>query len=98
MHTVRHKNLKPHIDRTNLKDVTIKVGRSLKIECKVQGEPAPECHYEDKNGKILANDKHITIISPDYFTEFNLENAQRKHAGPLTIKAGMLFFSYVLKR
>lgn len=43
--------------------------------------------WVDKNGKILSNDKHITINSPEYFTEFKLENAQRKHAGPLTVKA-----------
>lgn len=29
LHTVRFKNLKPHIDRTNLKDITIKVGRNV---------------------------------------------------------------------
>ena len=87
LHTVRHKNLKPHIDRTNLKDITVKVGRNVVIDAKVAGEPPADVTWIDKNGKILSNDKHITINSPEYFTEFKLENAQRKHDGPLTIKA-----------
>ena len=86
-HTVRFKNLKPNIDRTNLTDITIKVGRTLHLEAKVQGEPAPTVTWHGKEDKVLPNDKHITINSPDYFTEITIDNIQRKHAGPLTVKA-----------
>ena len=86
-HTVKFKNLKPHIDRTNLKDITIKIGRTLKLEAKVSGEPPATVTWHGKEDKILANDKHININSPDYFTEFTIENAQRKHAGPLKVRA-----------
>ena len=86
-HTVRFKNLKPHIDRTNLTDVTIKVGRTLHLEAAVAGEPPATVTWHGKEDKILSIDKHISINSPDYFTEITIDNIQRKHAGPLTVKA-----------
>lgn len=92
-HIVKHRNLKPHIDRTNLKDITIKIGRTLKLEANVAGEPPATVTWHGKDDKLLANDKHITINSPDYFTEFTIENAQRKHAGPLTVKGKILIIN-----
>jgi len=86
LHTVRFKHLAPKIDRTNIKDITVKVGRNVKLEAKVAGEEPPRVEYT-LNGKILGNDKHITINNPDYFTELTIEGVQRKHAGPITIKA-----------
>ena len=37
MHTVKHRNLKPHIDRTNLVNKTVKMGKSCKFTADVLG-------------------------------------------------------------
>lgn len=39
LHTVRHKNLKPYIDRTYLKDLDIVIGKNHRFTAKVAGEP-----------------------------------------------------------
>lgn len=37
-HTVKHRNLKPHIDRTNLVNKTVKMGKSVKFTADVLGK------------------------------------------------------------
>ena len=41
LHLVKHKSLKPRIDRANLKQVTVKAGKVIKFDVNIKGEPAP---------------------------------------------------------
>lgn len=37
-HMMKHRNLKPYIDRTNLRPIAIKVGRAITLDVDVRGE------------------------------------------------------------
>ncbi|XP_047491377.1 twitchin-like isoform X5 [Penaeus chinensis] len=84
-HLCKHKNLKPRIDRTNFKSVTIKVGRSHKWAVDYIGEPEPEVEWIYKD-TVLSNSDKIHIENTDHHTEFSISNAQRKDAGLYTLK------------
>jgi len=91
MHLVKWKNLKPKIDRANLKNVTIQVGKAHKYEVKVAGEPAPECKWiflgkDDKEEELSDND-HVKINNKDYLTEFNIKDAKRNQSGKYKLVA-----------
>ena len=88
-HTVKHRKLKPFIDRTNLKAVTVKVGRSLKIEVDVRGEPPPQVrwYFGDNKRDVTSGDEKVDITNIDYHTTFNLNKATRKQSGIYYIKA-----------
>ena len=78
-HTVKHRKLKPQIDRANLKPVTIKAGRSVKLEVDVRGEPPPKIEWFFGDRKVLlSNDDHHNIENVDYHTSFNLTKATEK--------------------
>ena len=85
-HIVKHKNLAPKIDRTNLKNITVKVGRNVKLEAKVIGEPCPEVSHYFKDLK-LENDQFLKITNIPYHTTFEILNIKRKHNGKYTFKA-----------
>lgn len=90
MHLVKYKNLKPKIDRANLKNITIQVGKAHKYEVKVAGEPAPECKWiflgKDKEEELSDND-HIKINNVDYLTEFQIKDALRSQSGKYKLVA-----------
>lgn len=77
--------VKPRIDRTNFKSVTIKVGRSHKWAVDYIGEPEPEVEWIYKE-TVLSNSDKIHIENTDHHTEFSISNAQRKDAGLYTLK------------
>ena len=85
-HIVKHKNLAPRIDRTNLKNITVKVGRNLKLPAAVIGEPAPTVDHYFKELK-LENDQFIKITNVPYHTTLEILNVKRKHHGKYTFKA-----------
>lgn len=93
MHLVKYKNLKPKIDRANLKNITIEAGKSCKpMEIKVAGEPPPECKWYflgkdgDKNEELSNND-HVKINNKDYLTEFQIKDALRSQSGKYKLVA-----------
>ena len=63
-HVVKHKNQKPYIDRTNLKNLTIKAGRSHKYEVDVRGEPPPTITWTfgETDTKVSDNNNIKLII------------------------------------
>ena len=93
MHLVKYKNLKPKIDRANLKNATIQVGKDCKFEVKVAGEPPPEIKWyflgpKGDKEEELVNGDHVKIDnSKDYLTNFALKDAVRKQSGKYKIVA-----------
>lgn len=87
-HIVKHKNLKPKIDRTNLKNVTIKAGRGVKIPVDIIGEPPPTVVWSFGEAKQkVENDDHYKIVNKEYHSDFDLSKAKRIHSGTYTITA-----------
>lgn len=85
-HLVKHRNLKPQIDRTNLKNITIKSGRSHKFEVDVIGEPAPEIKWTFNEGPLV-DSENVKIETKEYHTDLQLIKAKRKQTGKYTITA-----------
>jgi len=79
--------VKPRIDRSTLKSITIKVGRSHKWSVDVAGEPAPTMVWCWRDGIPLSNTARITIENRDYHTDFSIVDAVRKDAGVYTLVA-----------
>lgn len=85
-HTVKHRNLKPYIDRTHLVNKTVKVGKSVKFTADVKGEPAPECTWTFK-GKDIANEVNVRVHNKEYYTEIEITDITRAQTGMYTITA-----------
>ncbi|KAF0296563.1 Twitchin [Amphibalanus amphitrite] len=86
-HLCKHRNLKPHIDRTNMVTVTIKVNKSHKFAINVRGEPPPTLSWFTKDGDQIQPSDRIKIENVDYHTDFSIEKATRKDSGIYTLKA-----------
>lgn len=78
--------MKPLIDRTNLKPLTIKSGLVVNLDINVAGEPPPKITWF-YDGKELTSNDEITIDSSDYKTKFFISKAKRKQSGKYTIVA-----------
>lgn len=76
----------PKIDRTNLKDITIKAGQHLRLDVKVTGEPAPTKIWF-LNKARLENRDDVTIDLEDYRTKLYIPVLTRAHTGRCTLKA-----------
>lgn len=83
---IRHRALKPRIDRTNLKNVIIRAGKSVKFDVDVRGEPPPVITWHVKEAEVKS-DTNIEIVNIDYNTKFSLNDALRKNTGLYKIKA-----------
>lgn len=85
-HTAKARWLKPHIDRTNLQALTVKVGLTISLDINIIGEPPPtvEWFYQDSP---LNTDDIYRIDNIDYNTKFFIMKAKRSHTGKYTIKA-----------
>lgn len=79
--------MKPYIDRTNLNNVVLKVGRSHKFEVDIRGEPPPKVVWTFADDFTLKNDDHIKIDNRDYHSDIYLNKLTRKHSGKYTITA-----------
>ena len=87
-HLVKHRNLKPYIDRKNLINLTLKEGQNWKVDADVKGEKPPTVEWYFGSADIpLSNDAHYTIRNRDYHTHFSIDNAQRKHTGTYKVTA-----------
>lgn len=78
--------VKPLIDRTNLKTLTIKSGLSISLDVNVQGEPPPVITWLS-NDKEISSGGDVLINNVDYNTKFFVTKAKRIHSGKYTIIA-----------
>lgn len=78
--------VKPRIDRTNLKAITVRAGKPIKLDVDVRGEPPPTIKWslKDKDVKTEAN---VEVINVDYNTKLNINEALRKNTGLYKVKA-----------
>ncbi|KRF85408.1 twitchin isoform X27 [Drosophila virilis] len=86
-HLCKHKNLKPQIDRSTFKRVTIKSGRTHKWSVDITGEPVPELHWSWRDDIALTTGDRISIENVDYHTDFVIMNAKRQDSGFYSLKA-----------
>jgi len=84
-HTVRHKMLKPKIDRTHCKQTTTKAGKTLKFDIDIEGEPAPKVKWTIA-GKDL-DEPNIELVNVDYNTKMTMTEAKRKQTAMYKIFA-----------
>ncbi|KAK7065507.1 Immunoglobulin like [Halocaridina rubra] len=84
-HLVKHKALKPRIDRTNLKQTTTKASRNVKFDVNIEGEPAPTVQWFLEGKELTA--ENIEITNVDYNTKFSMVDARRKQTGTYKIVA-----------
>ncbi|XP_050099300.1 twitchin isoform X8 [Anopheles aquasalis] len=85
-HTVKHRNLRPRIDRTNLNPITIKAGLSVQYDIDIEGEPAPTVKWFHGE-KEIATDADYKIDNVDYNTKFFIMRGRRNLTGKYTIVA-----------
>lgn len=79
--------MKPLIDRTNLKPLTVKSGLVVNLDINVQGEPPPTITWY-YDGKGLVSDDLIRIDNTtQYKTKFFILKAKRAQSGKYTITA-----------
>lgn len=76
----------PQIDRTNLKDVTVRAGQSFRFDVKVIGEPPPTTSWYRDDTKLESKDNVIVEKEP-YKTKLSVNSAKRSDTGKYTIKA-----------
>ncbi|XP_055385446.1 twitchin isoform X34 [Condylostylus longicornis] len=86
-HLCKHKNLKPQIDRSTFKRVTIKTGRTHKWSVDVSGEPPPTLSWSWKDDIPLTTTDRIKIENIDYHTDFTIAKVKRADTGKYTLKA-----------
>jgi predicted phage tail protein len=79
--------VKPCIDRSTFKSITLKAGRTLKWAVDVTGEPAPELKWSTRDGIPLTNTDRIKIENVDYHTDFVINQVTRKDSGKYTLTA-----------
>lgn len=79
--------VKPKIDRSTFKSITIKSGRTHKWSVDVTGEPAPTLTWIWRDNIPLVNTDRIKIENIDYHTDFSITNATRGDTGKYTLKA-----------
>lgn len=79
--------VKPQIDRSTFKRVTIKTGRTHKWSVDVIGEPVPTLHWSWRDNIPLTSGDRIKIENVDYHTDFIISNVVRKDSGMYTLKA-----------
>lgn len=78
--------MKPRIDRTNLKPIIVRAGKSIKYDVDVKGEPAPTCTWIHVDKEVISGGV-IEIVNVDYNTKLSISNCARKHTGVYKIKA-----------
>ncbi|RZF42380.1 hypothetical protein LSTR_LSTR004188 [Laodelphax striatellus] len=86
MHVVKHKALKPRIDRTNLKNIVIRAGKMVKYDVNIRGEPPPTVTWFLAD-KEVRSEENIEIINIPYNTKITISDALRKNSGLYRIVA-----------
>lgn len=78
--------MRPRIDRTNLKPITVHAGKPIKYDVNVKGEPAPTITWFHLD-KEIKTEGNIEIINVDYNTKLNITKSVRKNTGIYRILA-----------
>ena len=78
--------MKPRIDRTNLKQTTLRAGKVFKFDVNIKGEPPPTVTWLLTNKEVLSAE-NVEIINVDYNTKINVTDAKRKNSGMYKIVA-----------
>lgn len=78
--------MKPLIDRTNLKPLTVKIGLSISLDVDIKGEPPPTVTWLFE-GKELVSTDEVKIDNIDYNTKLFVLKAKRVLTGKYTIIA-----------
>lgn len=79
-------SVKPRIDRTNLKPITVRAGKTIKYDVDVRGEPPPEITWYHVN-QAMKTGENIEIVNVDYNTKISITDCLRKNTGVWKIKA-----------
>lgn len=84
--TAKDRYVAPKIDRSTMRDLTVKAGQQVRLDVKVSGEPVPSKTWFINKARIEKRDD-ITIDIEDYKTKFVIAAATRAHSGTLLLKA-----------
>lgn len=78
--------MKPQIDRTNLKQTTVKAGKVVKFDVNIKGEPAPIVTWFLAEQEVVSQN-NVEIVNVEYNTKFTVVDANRKNSGVYKITA-----------
>jgi len=84
--TAKPRFLAPRIDRTNLKNITIKAGTPLKLDVNVTGEPEPTISWFHNKARLETKD-NINVDIEAHRTKVSVFMTTRKNTGTYVIKA-----------
>lgn len=83
--------VKPHIDRSSLKDIVVKAGQPVTIELSMIGEPPPEKIWTFGTREEPVEDEsrkgRVHIKKDDYRIKMNITDTKRKDTGPYKLTA-----------
>lgn len=82
LHTV-----KPHIDRSNLENITVRAGQMIKFDAKVTGEPVPKKTWFINKARQEKDADEVKIDEEDHRTKIVIPSCTRAHNGTFVIKA-----------
>ncbi|XP_035779466.1 twitchin-like isoform X8 [Anopheles albimanus] len=85
--TVKDRFAPPRIDRSTLKNITLKGGQSLRLDCKISGEPAPTKYWLLNKARVDKDQPDVRVEFEDYRAKLNISNITRAHGGTYEIKA-----------
>lgn len=77
----------PRIDRSTLKNLTLKGGQSLRLDCKISGEPAPTKYWLLNKARVEKDNPDVRVEFEDYRAKLTISSVTRAHNGPYEIKA-----------
>lgn len=77
----------PRIDRSTLKNMTLKGGQMLKLDVKITGEPAPQKYWLINKARLETGENDTKIDYEPHRTKIYVQAVTRKHAGLYVIKA-----------
>lgn len=86
MITAKDRFVPPKIDRSTLKDFTVRAGQHIRLDVRISGEPPPTKTWFLNKARVENRDD-ITTEFEDYRTKLVIGTAERKHTGTLVIKA-----------
>lgn len=84
--TAKPRFLAPKIDRTNLKNVTLKAGQPLKFDAHVTGEPEPAISWFLNKARLETKD-NVTVDIEPHRTKVSVLLSNRSNTGTYVVKA-----------
>ena len=79
--------MKPHIDRSNLDNITVRAGQMIKFDAKVTGEPVPKKTWFINKARQEKESDELKIDEEDHRTKIVIPSCTRAHNGTFVIKA-----------